>query len=58
MSELILINISGRDRKGLNSKFSSLLANYDVNILDILIPEPGAFNILVRGYVNCERLLL
>lgn len=35
MSELILINITGKDRRGLNSKFTSLLAQYDVNILDI-----------------------
>ncbi len=51
MSELILINISGKDRKGLNSKFSSLLANYDVNILDIgqsVIHEHISLGILVE----------
>lgn len=35
MSEIILINITGRDRKGLNARFSSILALYEVNVLDI-----------------------
>ena len=35
MSEAILINITGRDRKGLDAKFAGILAEYDVNILDI-----------------------
>ena len=35
MSEVILINITGRDRKGLDAKFAGILAEYDVNILDI-----------------------
>ena len=35
MSEVILISITGRDRKGLDAKFSGILAEYDVNILDI-----------------------
>jgi len=30
-----LINITGRDRKGLDAKFTGILAEYDVNILDI-----------------------
>ena len=29
---------------------------YDVNALDLLIPEPGAFYIMDRGYVDFERL--
>ncbi len=29
---------------------------HDVNVLDILIPEPGAFYIMDRGYVDFERL--
>ena len=29
---------------------------HDVNILDILLPEPGAFYIMDRGYVDFERL--
>jgi phosphoserine phosphatase len=35
MNEIILINITGRDRKGLDSKFTSILAEYDVSVLDI-----------------------
>lgn len=35
MSEIILINITGRDRKGLDSKFTTILAEYDVSVLDI-----------------------
>lgn len=35
MSDVILINITGRDRKGLDAKFTSILAQYNVNILDI-----------------------
>ena len=29
---------------------------HDVNVLDILMPEPGAFYIMDRGYVDFERL--
>jgi hypothetical protein len=29
---------------------------HDVNILDILIPEPGSFYIMDRGYLDFERL--
>ena len=29
---------------------------HDVNMLDILMPEPGAFYIMDRGYVDFERL--
>ena len=35
MSDVILISITGRDRKGLDAKFTGILAEYDVNILDI-----------------------
>jgi len=35
MSKIVLINITGRDRKGLDSKFTSILAQYNVNVLDI-----------------------
>jgi hypothetical protein len=31
---------------------------HDVNVLDELIPEPGAFYILDRGYLDFERLYL
>jgi len=29
---------------------------HDVNVLDLLIPEPGAFYIMDRGHVDFERL--
>lgn len=29
---------------------------HDVNVLDLLIPEPGAFYIMDRGYIHFERL--
>ncbi len=51
MSELILININGKDRKGINSKFTSILAMYDVNVLDIgqsVIHEHISLGILVE----------
>lgn len=35
MSHIVLINISGKDRKGLDSKFLGILSEYDVNVLDI-----------------------
>ena len=31
---------------------------HDVNVLDILLPEPGAFYIMDRGYVDFQRLFL
>jgi len=35
VSDVVLINITGRDRKGLDAKFTGILAEYSVNILDI-----------------------
>ncbi len=35
MSDIVMINITGKDRKGLDAKFTGILAEYDVNILDI-----------------------
>lgn len=35
MNEIVLISITGHDRKGLDAKFTGILAEYDVNILDI-----------------------
>ncbi len=51
MSEIILINITGKDRKGLDAKFSSILAQYDVNVLDIgqsVIHEHISLGVLVE----------
>lgn len=49
MRDVVLINITGRDRKGLVAKFTGILAEYDVNILDIgeaVIHEHISFGIL------------
>lgn len=35
MSEVVLITISGQDRAGLTSAITGILANYDINVLDI-----------------------
>lgn len=29
---------------------------HDVNVLDLLLPEPGAFSVMDRGYLDFERL--
>ena len=51
MSDIVMINITGRDRKGLDAKFTGILAEYNVNILDIgqaVIHEHIAFGILAE----------
>ncbi len=51
MSEIVLINITGKDRKGLDSKFSTILAQYNVNVLDIgqsVIHEHISLGVLVE----------
>ena len=51
MSEIILISITGRDRQGLDAKFTGILAQYNVNILDIgqaVIHEHIALGILAE----------
>jgi phosphoserine phosphatase len=51
MSKTVLINISGRDRKGLVSKFTAILAEYNTNVLDIgqaVIHEHISLGILVE----------
>ncbi len=35
MSEIVLVNVSGRDRPGLTSSLTAILSQYDVNVLDI-----------------------
>ncbi len=35
MGDIVLINITGRDRTGLDAKFTEILAQYNVTILDI-----------------------
>lgn len=51
MSEIVLINITGKDRKGLDSRFTTILAEYKVNVLDIgqaVIHEHVSLGILVE----------
>ena len=51
MSEVVLINITGRDRKGLDAKFTRILAEYWVTILDIgqaVIHDHISFGILAE----------
>lgn len=51
MSEVVLINITGRDRKGLDAKFTRILAEYGVTILDIgqaVIHDHISFGILAE----------
>jgi phosphoserine phosphatase len=35
VEDIVLINITGRDRPGLNACFAGILARYDVRVLDI-----------------------
>ncbi len=35
MGDIVLINITGRDQKGLDARFTEILGNYQVTILDI-----------------------
>ena len=51
MSEVVLINITGRDRKGMDAKFTRILAEYGVTILDIgqaVIHDYISFGILAQ----------
>ncbi|MBF0202122.1 MAG: phosphoserine phosphatase SerB [Desulfamplus sp.] len=51
MSEIVLVTISGRDRKGINSHFTRILGKYGVNVLDIgqsVIHEHILLGILVE----------
>ena len=51
MSDVVLINITGKDRKGLDAKFTGILADYNVRILDIgqaVIHEHIALGILAE----------
>ncbi len=51
VSELILINITGRDEPGLTSSITSIMAGYDLEVLDIgqsVIHDTISFGVLVR----------
>ena len=52
MSEVVLITISGQDRPGLTSALTGILANYDINVLDIgqsVIHESLSLGILIES---------
>lgn len=51
MSEIVLVNVSGRDRPGLTSSLTAILAQYDVNVLDIgqaVIHETLSLGLLIE----------
>ncbi len=51
MSDVVLVNITGKDRKGLDARITGILAGYDVNILDIgqaVIHDYISFGILAE----------
>ena len=52
MSDVVLITISGQDRAGLTSALTGILANYEINILDIgqsVIHESLSLGILIES---------
>ena len=51
MSEILLINVTGQDKPGLTSSITSIMADYDLEILDIgqsVIHDTLTWGILVR----------
>ena len=51
VSDLILINITGRDKPGITSSITSIMAGYDLDILDIrqsVIHDTLSVGVLVR----------
>lgn len=52
VSEVVLITISGQDRTGLTSALTGILANYDINVLDIgqsVIHDSLSLGILIES---------
>ena len=52
MSDVVLITISGQDRSGLTSELTEILANYEINVLDIgqsVIHESLSLGILIES---------
>lgn len=52
MSDVVLITISGQDRAGLTSALTGILANYEINVLDIgqsVIHESLSLGILIES---------
>lgn len=57
MKEIILINIAGEDKPGLTSSITQILANFDVNILDIgqaVIHDSLSLGILIEIPASSE----
>ncbi|RAU19561.1 phosphoserine phosphatase SerB [Nitrincola tibetensis] len=57
MNEIILLTISGKDKPGVTSGITQILANFDVNILDIgqaVIHDTLSLGILVQVPVQAE----
>lgn len=51
MSEVVLINVSGRDRPGITARLTGILAKYDIAVLDIgqsVIHDTLALGVLVE----------
>ena len=64
-NEIVLINVTGRDRTGLIARITSLLAEHDVNVLDIgeaVIHDYISFGMLVEipeaasNHRRCSRI--
>lgn len=61
MKEIILINVAGDDKPGLTSSVTEILADYDVNILDIgqsVIHDTLSLGILVEVPATAESSLI
>lgn len=58
MSDVVLITISGQDRAGLTSALTGILANYDINVLDIgqsVIHESLSLGLLIESPSDDEN---
>ena len=52
MSDVVLITVAGQDRAGITSVLTGILANYDINVLDIgqsVIHESLSLGILIES---------
>ena len=52
MSEVVLITVSGQDRPGLTAALTGILANYEINVLDIgqsVIHDSLSLGILIES---------
>ncbi len=61
MKEIILLNISGQDKPGVTSSITSILAQFDIDILDIgqaVIHNTLSLGILIGVPVEAEASTL